>query len=323
MQEIELTILIPTYNRKKFLSRTLLELDKQTDKCFYVVISDNHSDYDINEIILQLSSEFQKRITLFRRSRNIGQDGNIIGLFDLCKTKWAWLLSDDDIVYNNSVERINRDVKRYSNSGIINYSLLPFNNSQEFNISTLEEFLDIYSKVPKYYHGDLIFLSNKIYNMEILNELLANMYDFLYTRIGTAILIVKSLQKKITYTTIQNSKIVDYCDENGVQWNIEKVCLGSRTIIDFFYSLEKKQLKTLLRILSFDIRLMIKYYFIQHENVKSTLFFELMYYNFYSKFLPYKEKVILLSFAKFCKIPVLMKMIRFAINKRFMNTPNK
>ena len=53
IMEKKITVLIPTYNRKESLSRTLRDLESQTRKDFYVVISDNASDYDVKELLNQ------------------------------------------------------------------------------------------------------------------------------------------------------------------------------------------------------------------------------------------------------------------------------
>lgn len=94
----ELSVLIPTYNRKEKLKKTLLALEKQFDDNFYVVILDNASEYSIEqEVLPELSFQFSKVIRIIKRKYNVGLGNNISGLFSVCETKWGWLLGDDDV----------------------------------------------------------------------------------------------------------------------------------------------------------------------------------------------------------------------------------
>ena len=62
-----------------------------------MIILDNASDYDINEILNNITEEFRDRITLKRNISNIGQCGNLSLSLLQADDGWVWTLADDDI----------------------------------------------------------------------------------------------------------------------------------------------------------------------------------------------------------------------------------
>ena len=62
MNMYDLTVLIPTYNRKERLTQTLDCLSKQTNRSFQIVITDNCSDYDVNELIQQCDEDLDTTV---------------------------------------------------------------------------------------------------------------------------------------------------------------------------------------------------------------------------------------------------------------------
>ena len=88
----KLTVLIPTYNRKEPLREQLRSLEVQGlwDE-YEIIISDNHSNYDVKEMINEsFSADFVKIIRIERRSCNVGGDLNVSLSFQLPTTEWMW-----------------------------------------------------------------------------------------------------------------------------------------------------------------------------------------------------------------------------------------
>jgi glycosyltransferase involved in cell wall biosynthesis len=289
---IELTVLIPTYNRKAQLSKTLDALERQTRGDFFVVISDNASNYKIEEVLERRDPGFISRVTIFKRKTNIGADGNIINLFSICKTKWGWTLADDDFVYENAVENILNEIELNPGVGIFNFSVCNFDKLIPTRrvFTSLVEYIYFIYPLSKISHGDFIFLSNKVYNLEKLNEQLASMYEYLYTKIATAVLVLKTLESNIPYC-ITNMRIVEY-ENNGVNWSMEKVALGSRTIFDVKFDATPLLRKKILRVLAFDINQVYTVYCHQNLNTNKTYVFDQLYNGLYKYFLMTSHKCI-------------------------------
>ena len=139
-----ITIGIPTYNRERQLRHQLKSIFEQDLTCVQeVLIIDNDSNYDINKLINEFDNE---KIRLLRHPFNIKMATNMEMPFLFCKTKWLWLLSDDDEVLSNSIETIIQEISSCSpQTGMIKFSIdKPMSIQKNHEVITLEEFIDFY-----------------------------------------------------------------------------------------------------------------------------------------------------------------------------------
>lgn len=97
-----LTIAIPTYNGEKTIKDSLSILLPQCDDRVELIISDNASTDGTGEIVSEVISCYPE-IVYVRNERNIGPDSNFIQCLKLAKGKYTLLLSDDDILLDNSL----------------------------------------------------------------------------------------------------------------------------------------------------------------------------------------------------------------------------
>ena len=100
-----LTIAIPTYNRAGYLENQLVELLKQIKEYddIEILISDNFSTDETESIVKKYNQSF---INYYKQNQNLGIDGNVISCYENAKGKYIWFLSDDDIVFDDSVQRV-------------------------------------------------------------------------------------------------------------------------------------------------------------------------------------------------------------------------
>ena len=100
MKENQLTIVIPTFNRKERLLNQLDHLLQQDiSKGIKIIIIDNHSNYDVKEVVREKYSKIVfSNVEIIVRPFNIGLGAAITMPFLLCKTDWLWILGDDDEV---------------------------------------------------------------------------------------------------------------------------------------------------------------------------------------------------------------------------------
>ena len=250
-----LSVLIPTYNRRERLHRTLSALEAQTCDEFDVYVSDNCSEYDIFSILNGFPESFQRRVHIKRNPINIGADSNIVNLFlNDCSNRWVWPLSDDDLIELNAVEKIKRDTTKYADAAWIDYPVLNSYGklSGDVVFSSLEEQIDYITQFEKKHinaiWGNLVFLSNKIYNYNAMKQVLPYMFRYAYTHISTVLLLTKSLEQGFR-GVVANDLIVKYDSTGGCNWNAREVLLGSRTFFDIDFNLSKDYLKKLYRII--------------------------------------------------------------------------
>ncbi len=92
-----LEILLPTYNRRPHLERTLTQLtaeDSPVRGCNITVL-DNASTDGTSELIEEFVAKYTN-IKHIRHSKNIGGNGNIARAFELATFPYVWVVCDDD-----------------------------------------------------------------------------------------------------------------------------------------------------------------------------------------------------------------------------------
>ena len=252
----KLTIAIPTYNRRNQLKKTLFALDNQTNKNFCLVISDNCSDYDVFDILDEISEELRDKIEIVRNAINIGATGNICNLFLHSKTKWIWTVGDDDTIYGDAVEKIYSYIEKYSDCAYIEFPV--FNDmslvQKDIVFKGLEELVDFfytnYKRINVTAFGEIAFVGNKIFNFDMLEKVLVTMYERNYVKMSTGLLMLKLAD--LHYTGIlASSKIIAHGQDEKMQntWNYLDVCQGNRIFQDVGFDISDISLKKLLFIL--------------------------------------------------------------------------
>lgn len=94
-----LTIAIPTYNRATFLSRLLDSIFSQYSDEVEVLVSDNASTDNTDEII----KKYQE-LKYIKNSENIGSDANFLQCYEKARGKFVWLVGSDDILLDNTLD---------------------------------------------------------------------------------------------------------------------------------------------------------------------------------------------------------------------------
>jgi hypothetical protein len=236
--EKQLSILITTYNRKERLALVLHEIESQGlyDK-YDVIISDNHSDYNVKEYIAKnFKKEFADIVHVNSWSFNTGMSTNISMCFTLIKTKWCLFLSDDDEVIDGFISKILSDIKTYSNVGAIKYSIEGSTIHENRTINDIDEYINYYKNKPK---DDAIYLS-MVYNMEVLQPHFWMITSYSYTYISFLIPVLQNIINKEGGLRFSSHKMYRY-KSNSDGWNgnpkrFLKTMLGIRTFFDIDFS---------------------------------------------------------------------------------------
>ncbi|MFM1784563.1 MAG: hypothetical protein RLZZ579_840 [Actinomycetota bacterium] len=102
-----LTICIPTYNRKQTIVETLDRVSRLDGfgKVFDILVSDNNSSDGTFVKLQELYSETQN-VYIHKQSNNVGFAGNFVWLLNNCAGKYAFILSDEDDVYQEGLNQL-------------------------------------------------------------------------------------------------------------------------------------------------------------------------------------------------------------------------
>lgn len=96
-----LTIAIPTFNRAKCIKATIDSILNQTYKKFELLIIDNASTDNTEDIVTNIHD---KRVRYIKNDENIGYIGNWNKCFELAKGEIVWIVHSDDLLSINAVE---------------------------------------------------------------------------------------------------------------------------------------------------------------------------------------------------------------------------
>ena len=105
-----LTIAIPTWNRSKFIEQNLEQLSNELDGIeqgsVEILVSDNCSTDDTEEVVQKIKSEKSLPLNYVKNKTNIGWGLNFFQCFNLAKGKYVLLLGDDDLLYDGALKII-------------------------------------------------------------------------------------------------------------------------------------------------------------------------------------------------------------------------
>ena len=303
------SILIPSYNRKDQLCRLFNSIFKEDISTVYeIVVIDNNSDYNIYEVLSKYSSE---KIRIVRNNYNVGQAVNMVNTFLHCKTKWMWLISDDDTVIKDSISKINNRIQENSDVGYLKFStsgIKKLGIERDVKVKNLEEFIDYYTQEKVIRTGNLIFVSNGVFNLELLDPYIGRGFEFSYTYVGFLIPVFFAL-KNNTPVRFCDESIVKYVNPENGTWSFSKVGLGLSTLSHLPLLLNKIYFKKFLRMVT-PIHFQIMFeYLVKNYNVNNRLYYSLIYHNSYKYYLNKTQKIQYYIFSFFLYFPRISNFI--------------
>ncbi|PCJ29321.1 MAG: hypothetical protein COA99_19550 [Moraxellaceae bacterium] len=167
--QILLSIVIPTYERPHVLNSTLECLLNQIEyinnEIEIIVVDNGSKTYNILEIF---SSKKFERFNFFRNEENLGIDGNVKKCIEYSNGNFVWLLSDDDLLYPNSVKKIMNSLKQNLDRGlfVLNYDVYDEKCENIIYRNIVNKDLNDDSTVI----SQLTFISINIINKSLLDE---------------------------------------------------------------------------------------------------------------------------------------------------------
>lgn len=120
-----LTISVPTYNGSGTIGNMLDILLPQCDDRVEVIICDNASTDETGDVIDGYVKKYPF-VQHIRNERNIGPDSNFILCMKMAKGKYALLLSDDDILVENSLSEILSFLEKNRDMGLVYLNAVGF-----------------------------------------------------------------------------------------------------------------------------------------------------------------------------------------------------
>lgn len=217
MAKKDLSIWIPTYNRKSQLIARLKEIQNlELWNCAYIYISDNaSSNFSIeNDIDLSLL----KNIEVIARNNNISAGANFLRAFEIVDTKWVHIMSDDDSFLPDYIATLNDTITSCDDL----VAAIKF-DSALYNSQERETHRDILSAIQglKESHindwfNNLLLISNWVFNKHVINKYLYLAYIAYGTKLSHLIPILESCEKDQTH--------ILFTDKHLIAFNVNEEC---------------------------------------------------------------------------------------------------
>ncbi|MFL1705685.1 glycosyltransferase family 2 protein [Campylobacter sp. MOP7] len=187
--QYDVSICIPTYNRDKFLDEliasindNLIDIDNFNIE---IVISDNCSIDNTNNIVAKWKQIIPCKITYIVNDKNLGPDLNYLKAVNMANGKYCWLVGSDDLLKPNAIKELFQIL--FSNNGVdiflfnrtacdLNMNIIEEtkwlnvkNACKEFDLTISEHFID-YCNRAKYLGAFFSYLSSIIIKKEIWDK---------------------------------------------------------------------------------------------------------------------------------------------------------
>lgn len=228
-----LTMVIPTYNREKQLIRLLESIERQNAiDSYYIVILDNHSDYDVEASLKEhFYDSFYENIDFYHRPYNAGGDYNIGSSFLFAKSQYLWIIGDDDEVVDGCIDAIEKNIRRYPDMPFFKYQIKGnARYKEDILIKNIEDFKTQYQR-GYFIAGDVIFLSNNIFNLPALGDYISTALYYSYCSIPHAIPMLRCMIDERPFLW-SHLEIIKYNAPEGDHWNFLKIATSLSTVLD-------------------------------------------------------------------------------------------
>jgi len=123
----KVSILIPTYNRKEYLYETLSSVFAQTYKDFEVVVLDDGSTDGTEQMIKEGGYDVR-----YYRQENQGEPSARNRLIELARGEYISFLDSDDLLFEDSIERLVKAEEAESDDVIVYGSYVRIDGKGEF-----------------------------------------------------------------------------------------------------------------------------------------------------------------------------------------------
>lgn len=221
---------------------------------YNLIISDNHSDYDVKNFVLgEFDENFTNNITFNTWRFNTGQSTNMSISFLLANTKWYWYLSDDDEIVDGSLKKVLDDINTNSNVCAIRYSIQNSYPHSDICLYDIADYISYYSNNSL--KGEMIYLS-MVYNLDVLKPFLSDLTSHSYTYISFLLPMLQCLINKKGIVVLSSYPAYKYNINVEEGWSSNpysyfKVLLGIRTFYDIDFNISTKERKKLINTVCF------------------------------------------------------------------------
>jgi len=243
-----ITICIPTFNRSKFLQELLQSIYNANQK-IPIILSNNNSTDDTNKVI-QIYKKKLTNFTSIQQKKNIGFARNYLECIFRVRTKYAWVVGDDDLLKKDSIKNIIFTIKKlnYPNGIIFEYdNFLNLSKNKSHNSISEISLLKDFSKC-----GLISTQIIKVENVKLIKNQITKQKKNLYIQIYIMLHLIKKFGKWYK----SSKKIINYRNNNfnhySKKWilkRLENEIRGYLIPLKIIYNKQSKEYKSITNLI--------------------------------------------------------------------------
>lgn len=253
MENIKLSIAIPTFNGAKYIREALDSIISQLDEInekIEIVISDNASTDETPQIIEEYQKKYPGIISYYRNDSNLGISKNYDLAILRSKGNYVWLLGDDDMLERGAIRKVIEIIKKYNNLSwiFVNYNRYDNRMGKEHGkVVNLNRDYYCYGedffRITKF--ASATFSSNIVRKEEWRHESFEK-YEHIAAKHPHVVLAIYLLKDRYSYIISFPYVKFRSPDRVGPRWvrkslnfNEEYLILGLNMLNSFFYALKE------------------------------------------------------------------------------------
>ncbi|HEX8618741.1 MAG TPA: glycosyltransferase family 2 protein [Thermoanaerobaculia bacterium] len=223
-----LTIAIPTYDRNDVLLRSLEPLLPQLTRDCTLLIVDNKSPRPVRDTVEPLLARHPHvDWKIVRNVANLGLVGNILRCFELCRTEWLWVLSDDDTVRPDAIRIINEEIDKQSDAVVFHFSSQLYARDKTIVTRGTADFVE---RLDEFWHT--LFVSTSVYHAPAVVPYLRLGLNHANSLASHFVLVLAAL-KENGVCCLSERQIVDWNEPaKNQEWSRIVLGLGVMTVLD-------------------------------------------------------------------------------------------
>ena len=177
-----ISICIPTYNRFSNLKETLTNVTKLSLSQYFVkeiLIIDNNQNLKGKEVVEKFLLK-NKKIRYIKNEQNIGPENNFRKCIEQAKGDYVWLIADDDLLINGSLDIVSEHLKSDFDCLITNWSIYDNNFKYIIKNSIFDKnlkFVNDKNFILKNFSTKISFISSIIFKKNLFSDKNILLYD--------------------------------------------------------------------------------------------------------------------------------------------------
>ena len=245
----KISIIIPVYNKDKFILRLLRSIQNQSFKDIEIIICDDHSTDNSTTLVEELQKE-DNRIILLKHEKNKGTLINRIDGAKMAKGEYILYVDADDLLIENILEKVYK-IANETNIDIIHFQAYAGDYYRNFYLMTTDRTIEpIYQPnlsnlmyyEKGYLHQTEFIIWGKLIRNSVFKEVINSISEYYLNQHMSlhedGLLLFLLFRKAKSYKFIKDFGLLYFSNINSTMMNIKKKERINKTVRDCFLYLE-------------------------------------------------------------------------------------